>query len=233
MLLIGARYRSRLARPLERLGMQVCWLPDDAILDSRLAGHTDLRVFAAKGQAVVGLGVYPHIVNILTNLGYSVRAVLPQGPSYPADAGLCICDTGSVLLCNPKTAAPQAVALADGHGHAIAVAQGYTRCAVCVVTRRAVITADHGIVQAVSKHPAVNMDVLEITPGYVALDGFEYGFIGGASFKLNPNTIAFTGTLDRHPDKAEILSFIARHGVKPVFLTNDPIFDIGGAVMLE
>ncbi|MCD8323241.1 MAG: hypothetical protein LUC89_10210 [Oscillospiraceae bacterium] len=229
-LLIGTRYRDRLAKPLEYLGIQVCWIPDDSMLDSRLAGHTDLRIFAAKKQAVVGLGAYPYIVNILTNMGYSVRAVIPQGATYPADAGLCICDTGSVVFYNPKTAAPQALALTDSHK--AAVAQGYTRCAVCVVTERSVITADHGIVQAVSDLH-LDMDALEITPGYIKLDGFNYGFIGGASFKSDTNTIVFTGTLNGHPDKTKILSFLAKHSVKPVFLTEEPIFDIGGAVTLN
>ncbi|MCC8358198.1 MAG: hypothetical protein LJU34_10325 [Oscillospiraceae bacterium] len=230
MLLIGARYRNRLARPLEQLGADVYWLPDDPALDSRLAGHTDLRILATKRQAVVGLGVYPYIVNKLTNIGYSVQTTIPQGPSYPSDAGLCICDTGSVLFYNPKTASPQALALVDSYK--VTVAQGYTRCAVCVVTERAIITADHGIVRAVNNNN-INMDVLEITPGYIDLAGFDYGFIGGASFKLGENTVAFTGPLDRHPNGTEVLAFLANHSVKPVFLTNDPIFDIGGAVALE
>ncbi|MCD8117342.1 MAG: hypothetical protein LUE21_09570 [Oscillospiraceae bacterium] len=77
------------------------------------------------------------------------------------------------------------------------------------------------------------MDVLEITPGYIELSGYQYGFIGGASFRLDAHTIAFTGTLDRHPDKMRILSFLAKHSVKPVFLTDRPLFDVGGAVLLQ
>ncbi|MCD7749821.1 MAG: hypothetical protein LUH42_07205, partial [Oscillospiraceae bacterium] len=172
----------------------------------------------------------------LTNIGYSVQTTIPQGPSYPSDAGLCICDTGSVLFYNPKTVSPQALALVDSYvdSYKVTVAQGYTRCAVCVVAERAIITADHGIVRAVNNNNInINMDVLEIMPGYIDLVGFDYGFIGGASFKLDENTVAFTGLLDGHPNRTEILSFLAKHSVKPVFLTNDPIFDIGGAVALE
>lgn len=148
--LIGSRYMNDLAGPLDRLGAAVSWLPDAPELDSRLAGHADLQIFAANGQAVVGAGIPYHIVNILTNRGCSIQTSISQGPDYPADVGLCICDTGRYLLYNPRTAAPQAVALS--HSHRIPVAQGYTRCAVCIVTERAVITADHGIVRAVSNN---------------------------------------------------------------------------------
>ena len=76
------------------------------------------------------------------------------------------------------------------------------------------------------------MDVLRIRPGYIELIGYDYGFIGGAAFLINDHTLAFTGALDRHPDKDRILDFLAQHGVQPVFLTEVPIFDIGGAVAL-
>ena len=76
------------------------------------------------------------------------------------------------------------------------------------------------------------MDVLQIRPGHIALEGYDYGFIGGASFLLDSNTLAFTGHLDVHPDRDRILDFLRQHGVSAVFLTESPVFDIGGAVRL-
>ncbi len=62
------------------------------------------------------------------------------------------------------------------------------------------------------------------------LIGFPYGFIGGAAFKMAKETLAFTGTLDRHPDQAAIEEFLAARKIKPVYITHYPIFDIGGVL---
>ena len=109
----------------------------------------------------------------------------------------------------------------------IACKQGYARCSVCVVDENSIITADRGIAAAARKN---GIDVLMIRPGFIALDGFPYGFIGGAAFKIAADILSFTGTLDRHPDKAAIEDFLSAKKIKPVYITHYPIFDIGGAL---
>ncbi len=224
-LLVGERYRPKLAQSLGALGIDVFWLPDVPALDHRLSAHADLIVFASGRQAVVSREVYPHIVNFLTNMGYTVVCAREQGPVYPQDAGLCLCGTGKYTIFNPKTADPAAVAISGGKP--VRVAQGYTRCAAAIVNDHSIITADAGVCRAAKN---AGMDVLSIAAGHIALDGFDAGFIGGASFIIDHDRIAFTGKLDSHPDAERIIRFITEHGKKPVFLTEEPIFDIGGAI---
>ncbi|MBE6936460.1 MAG: hypothetical protein E7458_08180 [Ruminococcaceae bacterium] len=109
----------------------------------------------------------------------------------------------------------------------VLVRQGFARCSVCVVSASAVITADRGIARALTAH---GVEVLEICPGGIALPGYDTGFLGGASFLISSHHLAFTGRLDNHPDAERILAFLARHQVEPVYLTDEPIFDIGTAV---
>ena len=226
-LLIGERYKSKLAEPLAAQGVQVIWLPDNPALDERLRGHADLSVFVSGRHAVVAQEIYPYIVNKLTNIGYSVAAAEEQGAEYPNDVGLCICDTGKYTIFNPKTADPAAVAITSGQP--VTVSQGYTKCAALIVNEQSIITSDAGVWRAAKN---AGMDVLQIEPGFIELKGYDHGFIGGASFKLNENTIAFTGTLDAHPNREQIYAFLAERGQKPVILTDELIFDIGGAITL-
>lgn len=228
MLAIGEKYRPILEKPLQKYTDEaIFWLPDNPDVDPRLSGHSDLSIFCGNGAVIAAGGVYSYIVNSLTSVNFPILRAEPQSAVYPGDAGLCICRTGRRTIYNPKTADRQALAYLDDER--IAVNQGYTRCSVCVVSDEAIITADNGISTAASKN---GLDVMKITPGHILLEGYDYGFIGGATFPLNENTLAFTGTLDHHPDRTEILAFLQKHGKKPVFLTHNPIFDIGGAVAL-
>ena len=227
-LLIGQRYRQKLDAPLADLGADVFWLPDNPDIDPRLSGHADLSVvFPAPKTSVAAQGIYPFIVNYLTYRGYTVTQSGPQGASYPAVAGLCVCVVGRYTIYNSKTVDPLlAPLLTDTR---IDVPQGFTKCSVCVVSDEAIITADDVIARRASK---AGIDVLHIAPGMIRLEGFDTGFIGGASFLLNEDTLAFTGTLDGHTDKDRITAFLRKHAVRPVYLTKAPVFDIGGAVTL-
>ena len=227
-LLAGGRYRQRLEHGLCRLFQDVIWLPDNPSIDARLAGHTDLNVFMPDpGHIIVAKDLRPHIVNCLTKDKIICLASGKQGSVYPRDAGLCICTTGEYTIYNPKTIDPVAIPYLSGT--LIRVPQGYTKCSVSVVSDVAIITSDDAIAKSAAD---AEMDVLRIRPGNIELDGFEYGFIGGASFRIDSHTIAFTGTLGHHPDCRQILAFLRKHGAVPVFLSDDPLFDIGGAVVL-
>ena len=227
-LLIGKRYEPELAQSLGAQGIEVIWLPDNKDIDPRLAGHADLSVFASDGYIVAAKGVYPAIVNLLTNRGCTViEAEREQGPEYPRDVGLCVCSTGKYTLYDPKTVDPAVAPLL--RGRLVPVNQGYARCAAAVVDGHSIITADAGVSRAAKN---AGMDVLDIEPGHIELRGYDHGFIGGASFKINNNVVAFTGKLTGHPDEGRIYEFLARHGQKALILTDKPIFDIGGAIAL-
>lgn len=227
--IIGEKYRPLLAESLAAQGIEPIWMPSNPLFDPRLSGHADLSMVRRGREIVVSKGLNDNTVNIITNGGYSVySAENDEGEFYPHDAGLCVLDTGRYRICNPKTVDPAALRLFSDRV-LVPVAQGYTRCAAAVVNEHSIITADAGVSTAAKR---AGLDVLDIEPGHVELAGFPYGFIGGASFPLNEDTLAFTGTLDAHPDKEQITAFLAARGVKPLFLTKGPLIDIGGAVIL-
>lgn len=226
-LIIGVRYRDRLYKTLNQLGAEVIWMPDNPDVDPRLAGHADLSVFSTENTVIAVKGIYSYLVNNLTSRAAIIESEKRQGYLYPDDAALCACDTGKYLIYNPKTV--DSSILKCARRELIPVNQGYTKCSVCVVSKDAFITSDCAIA---SKALQVGMDVLLVEPGHIELDGFDYGFIGGATFLINEKLLAFTGTLTAHPDREKILAFLKKHHLEPVFLTDEPIFDIGGAVAL-
>ncbi len=110
------------------------------------------------------------------------------------------------------------------------VNQGYCRCSTLVVSDNAVITADKSIEFAIKSEGA---DVLRISEGHIRLEGFDYGFIGGASAEID-DTIYFFGNIENHPDYNIIKKFIYKHNKKIKILCQEmPLTDIGGLVKME
>ena len=232
--IIGEKYAEILQNSFEIREISTILVPNDPCVDPRLSGHADLSVFHAGGER---LFLAPYLKrtafhNRLAELGAElVFPEIVQRPDYPRDAQLNACVVGKRLICSPKVTANEIVDFFtnEANTESISVRQGYVNCSVCVVDEGSLITADRGIARAAEQHGS---DVLLISSGSIDLPGFACGFIGGAAFRLSEHTMAFTGVLDRHPDKEAILSFLDRHGLEADYLTNRPIFDIGGAIPL-
>lgn len=229
LLVLGGRYRGELERPLSQLGVSALWLPDNTRVDGRLAGHADLVLFHAGGRRVVSSGgdiLRPQLEELGFEVMPSARGLAPR---YPADAGLNGCLIGKRFIHNTSVSDGAVLSALPPDTELLNVRQGYAKCSVCVVDSQSIITSDEGIARAAE---GAGLQVLRISPGYVELPGFSCGFIGGASFKLAPDLMAFTGRLDRHLDWVKIGEFLYIRGISITFLTDRPAFDIGSAVPL-
>ena len=76
-------------------------------------------------------------------------------------------------------------------------------------------------------------EVLKIREGHIALEGYNYGFIGGASGRID-NKIIFFGNIQNHLDYDKIKSFIYEHNKEiQIICAQMPLTDIGGIVTKE
>lgn len=110
----------------------------------------------------------------------------------------------------------------------IHVNQGYSKCNVAVINESAVITSDTGIHRTLKDYP---IESLLIRPGFIKLEGLNYGFIGGATIALE-DEIVFYGDIRKHPDYSLIKAFVEKFGLKPVFF-EFPLEDIGSGIHLS
>lgn len=108
--------------------------------------------------------------------------------------------------------------------------QGYARCSTLVLNEKAVITSDLSIEKALKKD---GVEVLLISSGNIILDGYDYGFIGGASGKIDENTVVFLGNVTNHPGYRRIENFCENHNTSIKIICKDmPLTDIGGIVKI-
>lgn len=111
----------------------------------------------------------------------------------------------------------------------VSVKQGYARCSVAMLTEDSAVTADPGLAEALSAH---GCEVLLIRPGHIRLSGYDTGFIGGAGGYLGGGVYCFFGDVLSHPDGEEIVRFAEKHKIKAVSLSDEPLSDHGGFIVL-
>ena len=227
---VGEDYADEISTALSNFGIKTLSCPNNPCIDPRLKSHIDLSVFHLGSNRF--LLAKPLIGSCfeaeLKSLGAEILfSSLDLSSKYPHDAALCALTNGVLLFHNLKYSDIHLTE--DNQFKSIHVNQGYSKCAVCFVNESSAITSDPGIAKSMAGE---GIDVLLISPRGIELAGFNEGFIGGASFKISSDKLAFTGTLDGHPDKESILNFLIKYKVNPIYLTNKPIFDIGSIIAI-
>lgn len=181
----------------------------------------DDTAFVLKECPMLADALKPHYNVILTE-----NAI---GGEYPQNVRLNAAVLGKTIIANTKHLDKQVLQFAQTHDYRIIhVNQGYAKCSCAIVSDHALITADNGIYNSMKEY---KIEVLKIRQGRAALEGAEYGFIGGASgldICSGKQVLYFAGDIRSHPDHQRIKEFCDKHLTKTVSLSDDDLIDIGG-----
>lgn len=195
--------------------------------DKSINSHPDLQIhFISDETAVAAPSVYEYYRHILPDYINIKSGISDIGFTYPQNCAYNIVRLGKTVLCNIEFAEKTILDYYHKVGYRIInVKQGYTKCNVCPVSDKIFITEDCGIYKTVCK-AAKDIKVYLITPGSVRLDGFEYGFIGGAAGKYN-DSIIFCGSFSANN---ELKNIINETGIKTIALAEDTLYDFGSII---
>ena len=146
---------------------------------------------------------------------------------YPGDCAYNVARVRGMVLCGKRTDHTVIAQMQSVGASPVYIRQGYTKCCCAIVSSRTIITSDRGIYAACT---ANGIKALLVSPGHVALAGFDYGFIGGACGKIAVDKLAFFGDLSTHPDAYEIEKFCASQNVEAISLLKTELRDIGSVI---
>lgn len=208
-------------------------LEENVKLDKPVSTHPDMQLFKIDNEVILTKSLYlsNKKLSYVLNSKYNVSFTLNEhSPTYPGDIILNVLKLGSYLFCKSYSVDKRVVELAKSKNMMLVnINQGYSACSTLAL-EDAVISADKGICEAVSNK---EYDVLQISSGAIVLEGYDYGFIGGASFFDKDNSkVYFFGDIKSHPDYESIVSFLRRHSVDYVSFDRLPLTDFGGAIIL-
>ncbi len=204
---------------------EIIKFPSINSLDNPISSHPDMSAVKIKDTWIVyddakhSFDFYEK--KIVVNRGVQKNKKI----EYPFDIGLNCAVVGKNLICNEKYTENTVLSLARENGiKIIDVKQGYAKCSVCIVDENSIITEDLGIANKCTEH---GIDVLLLKSRAVALDGYDYGFIGGCSGMLSDGRIVFSGCIENHPEYESINNFCCKHGKRPVSMSDEPLYDVG------
>ncbi|MCQ2483703.1 MAG: hypothetical protein MJ168_00055 [Clostridia bacterium] len=223
---------------LRRLGYDtlVC-RPNNDITDS-VSTHADCALFSPDNKTYFcEQGNYSNIVNYFTkgegqliNGDITIIPINGIKSPYPDDVRLnCKC-FGKNIICNTNYISKEIADFAHFNTcDLIHCNQGYSACSTVKLSDNAAITDDSSVYNTLS---SIGIDCIKVSKGSVKLKGFDYGFIGGCCGLTEKNKIVFTGSIDKHADAELIKSFLSKHRVEYINLTDGELIDIGGIIPL-
>lgn len=224
--LIGAKYIEEITE-LRELGLDPIGLPQNPFLDEEINSHADILSFnTLDGLLFLDCHIKGETEQFL--MGYKTFYCNDIKSPYPKDVTLNVALLGNKLFCNKKASLPEIISWAESKNiEIINTNQGYTKCNMCVLNDKAVITEDDGLSSLLN---FCQIDVLKIDKGYIALSDKHYGFIGGAGVMVSDSLIYFSGDISSHPNFTEITEFLDKYNIKPVFNKNRKLRDFGGFI---
>lgn len=242
IIVVDSRISEKCRKTLENMNFSLITVPKDKRFDAPVSAHTDIFVFKYKNDILL----YNNMSEMFSKQmfdsedgpdKYNIRQIncLQNADfiRYPDDCKLNFEVCGDKIIGNFKNSADEITEIAEKYDlKRINVKQGYAACNICVVSENSIITEDEGIAKECLKH---GMDVLLLNQKEVKLDGYENGFIGGASFNYEIDGIKnvfFFGDIKKHSEYIQIKDFCDKYNVNIISLSNEKLYDFGGAVVI-
>ncbi len=226
--LIGEKYTEEI-KELNNLGIETIKLPENPYLDNEIRNHADVLVFnCGNKNLIIDNNIVGDIAPFLK--GYNIIECTDIKSPYPNDVKLNAALFNNNIICNERYVSNDILIFAKKYGKQIlSTKQGYTKCNMCILNDRAAITEDYKLAYLLKKYQS---DVLLIKPGYVHLSNEHYGFIGGAGCMVSDNEIYFSGDISAHPQYSDIILFLNKYNISPIYNNNRCLNDFGGFISL-
>lgn len=233
--LIGENSNKFIEKGLSENGFKVISLPCDNRLSPQVSSHADMLIFSIDDIIFcneIYYKTHKHIFEIIESYGYKINhSDFCVSNEYPNDVSLNQAIIGKSVIGRKDVCAKNILEYIKKNDYVYcSVKQGYAKCSTLILNDKAIICADSGITSIAQ---TLNVKTLKIENGIneITLDGYNYGFIGGASVVFK-NKVFFFGDLSLHSQGKEIAKFCKDNGFSPISLGKEKLCDIGGAIIL-
>ena len=229
---VDYRISSEESKNLSMLNVDIIKVPKCSNVYEAINGHPDIQLNILKSNdadIIIHKNMDAAFQKTLktNNIKYIVSKNALSN-TYPYDILLNSLILNNSFIHNIKYTDANLLKTQNGKNF-ISVSQGYTKCSILPVNEKALITSDMGIYKTLRKY---DFDVLLVSPHDIVLPHLNYGFIGGTGGMIGSNTMAFFGDLEYYCCGKDILKFLYKYDVKPVYLQKGKLIDRGSILTL-
>ncbi len=227
--IIDEKANSQIVEGIEKLGFQILKMPAHPNLAGACQSHPDISLCRiAPNTLVYAKNCDAEFIVTLKKYGLTMipGETTLQG-EYPYDIPYNGVRIGQYFLHNLRYTDMQIKKLCQEAGlTSLQVNQGYTCCSTAVVREDLVITADVGIANVLDATNKVNTLLLPPQKN-IRLPGLDYGFLGGATGRIDDTHFVLAGHVNYLENGAEIEEFLQQNGVQLINLTDEKPVDLG------
>ncbi len=227
--LVSKRIGEESLSSLKSIGIEPVFAYNTDNVSTYISHHADITiVHLGKNKFICSPDSYSYYKNVLTGADL-ICGSRNLDKTYPNDVfynitvlkDFIFAHSNQIEIIKMNDPMPQKI---------LNVNQGYTKCNICIVSDNAIITSDKSIYNEALKN---GIDVLLIKSGEIELEGYDYGFIGGATGKASRDTLLINGELITHSDGDNIKAFCKNYGVYLYELKKGNIYDIGSILPIS
>ncbi|KGM99606.1 hypothetical protein IRP63_08590 [Clostridium botulinum] len=231
-LIVDYRISKKEENSLLKLGYDLLACPSSNKLYYAICGHPDIQIHIIdEKNIIVHKDMPPKFIENLKKLNINVIVSASSlSNKYPQDIVLNAVNFSKYFIhylnYTDKNLLSEIKML---NKKLINTKQGYTKCSTAIVSDNAIITSDKNIAKSLQNE---NIDILLLSPGDILLPGLNYGFIGGTCGLIEKDILAFYGSLECYAYGKEVLNFLKKHKVEPIFLSKGKLIDRGSILKL-
>jgi hypothetical protein len=215
------------AKTLKERGIEIIFLHGLDMPDRRISRHADIGACLPEAGSLCVCPSYAGTVDIKgINI---VKGAGDPGSAYPDDCAYNVCIVGEYAIHDFRHTDRVLYSFLYDRYELIDIKQGYAKCMISVISKKCVATQDRGIAVKLERY---GFDVLHIDEKNIRLEGYPYGFIGGASFLLNENTWCLNGSLEKLDSCYNIENAMSKKGIGIICLNDDFPVDVGSFIQI-
>ena len=230
MFLINNQAPEKILNLISKYNEEIVKIPDCISLQKPVQGHTDMLFFKKNKDILMDESYYNLNKEFFDKIFFDYKIRLSKtkiADNYPKDVIYdVICMDGKIYGYNFAEELKE-------YGSLIKVKQGYTKCSSVVFknfnNEYSIITADLSIYNILKNE----YNVLLINNPEIILNGYNCGFIGGASAVIEEyKEIVFFGDPTLLSDWNLIKEFINKNGYKEIYIKKEPLTDYGSLLKI-
>ena len=178
--LVNKLIRKTIINSLEEYG-KVYYADKIREISDSVAFHPDMQMhFVSENTAFCEPTLYEYYKAVLPDYIKLMSGKTALKAVYPLNCAYNIAKIGNYVICNTKYADKTILKYYEENNFNIVhINQGYAKCNISVIGKNKIITEDRGIYKAIKDIPYIK--TILINHASVLLDGYDYGFIGGAT----------------------------------------------------